>query len=246
MAVIMGVYVAGGISGAHIYGFPSPDSDYDCRFIFVRRLDDYLSPWPKPDYIEKALSAELDINGWELGKSLKLILKGNAVVLEWLRSPIVYHADAQIVERLRQFAAAHASRDGIARHYLHLGERQRRTYFADHKAVQLKKLFYALRPAAALRWMRMHPSETSPPMDFPTLLEESDPPADLAALCAELIAQKRVTRELGEAASPPAVVEFVDSEFAQARETFPDKSRPVSAEAVAAAESLFRDAVRSA
>jgi predicted nucleotidyltransferase len=80
-------------SGSRAWGFPSPDSDFDCRFIFVRGEEDYLSLQPKPDVIELPLEGELDVNGWDLAKALKLMLKGNAVVLEWLRSPIAYRCD---------------------------------------------------------------------------------------------------------------------------------------------------------
>jgi len=138
-------------SGSRAWGFPSPDSDYDCRFIFVRPIDQYLSPWQQRDVIETPLVGDLDVNGWELGKALKLLLKGNAVIIEWLRSPIIYCGDAQFREEFLTFAAQFADRDLIGRHYLHLGERQRRTYFGCGKAVPQKKIFYALRPAAALR-----------------------------------------------------------------------------------------------
>src|SRR6187399_351008 len=74
-------------SGSRAWGFPSPDSDYDCRFVYVRRPDAYLSPWVPRDVIETPLVGDLDVNGWDLGKALKLMLKGNAVILEWLRSP---------------------------------------------------------------------------------------------------------------------------------------------------------------
>ena len=130
-------------SGSRAWGFPSPDSDFDCRFIFVRRQEDYLSPWQKRDVIETPLEDDLDINGWELGKALKLLLKGNAVVLEWLRSPILYAGDAKFHAELSALAERFADRNGTARHYLHLGERQRNTYFADGKQVQLKKYFRA-------------------------------------------------------------------------------------------------------
>lgn len=80
-------------SGSRAWGF-LPDSDYDCRFIFVRRLEDYLSPWVKRDVIETPLEGVFDVNGWDLGKALKLMLKGNAVILEWLTSPIVYCGSA--------------------------------------------------------------------------------------------------------------------------------------------------------
>jgi predicted nucleotidyltransferase len=75
-------------SGSRAWGFPSPDSDYDCRFIFVRPADAYVSLWPARDVIETPLDAVFDVNGWDLGKAIKLISKGNVVPTEWLRSPI--------------------------------------------------------------------------------------------------------------------------------------------------------------
>jgi predicted nucleotidyltransferase len=80
-------------SGSRAWGFPSPDSDFDCRFIFVRSMDDYLSLFALHDVIETPLVDDLDVNGWDLIKALKLLLKGNAVVIEWLTSPIIYAAD---------------------------------------------------------------------------------------------------------------------------------------------------------
>ncbi|HYD12197.1 MAG TPA: nucleotidyltransferase domain-containing protein [Allosphingosinicella sp.] len=231
-------------SGSRAWGFPSPDSDYDCRFLFVRREDDYLTPWPKRDVIETPLEGDLDVNGWELGKALKLLLKGNAVVIEWLMSPIVYRGDPAFRTDMRALARDHADARCIARHYLHLGERQRSTYFADGKAVKLKKIFYALRPAAALRWLRLHPDAAIAPMHFPTLMAECDPPADLAALVDELIARKAVTRELGETPLPAAVERFIDTEFTIAA-AMPRERTTLSGAAREAAEALFRKWVRA-
>lgn len=230
-------------SGSRAWGFPSPDSDYDCRFVFVRRSEAYLSPWQMRDVIETPLEGLLDVNGWDLGKALKLLLKGNAVIVEWLMSPIVYDADVQFVADLRDFAERFGSRDGTARHYLHLGEKQRRTYFADGKHVQLKKLFYALRPAAALRWLRLHPERAIAPMHFPTLMAECDPPEDVRALTEELILRKAETRELGEAPLAPSIEAFVDAEFAAARQRLPRAVGQLALEAKAAADQLFRSAV---
>jgi uncharacterized protein len=207
-------------SGSRAWGFPSPDSDYDCRFIYVRPADAYLSLWPPRDVIETPLVGDLDINGWDLGKAIKLMLKGNAVALEWLRSPLVYRGDPGFRDAMLALAARHVDRDAVARHYLHLGERQRRTYFGDGKSIAVKKLFYALRPAAALRWMRMHPETAVPPMHFPTLMAECDPPRDVAALVSELIARKAETRELGEGPLPEVIAGFVAEEFAAAQEAF--------------------------
>jgi hypothetical protein len=63
-------------SGSRAWGFPSPDRDYDCRFVFIRPLAQYLTPWPRRDVIELPLVDELDVNGWDLTKSLKLLMKG--------------------------------------------------------------------------------------------------------------------------------------------------------------------------
>ncbi|WP_217429836.1 nucleotidyltransferase domain-containing protein [Sphingomonas bacterium] len=227
-------------SGSRAWGFPSPDSDYDCRFIFVRRQADYLTPWPRRDVIETPLVGDLDVNGWDLGKALKLIVKGNAVVLEWLRSPFVYAADPVFRDGLLALATRLAEPGAIARHYLHLGESQRRTYFPDGQDVALKKLFYALRPAAALRWLGMHGGPV-PPMHFPTLMSECDPPADVAALTAELLAAKARTRELGVAPLPSPLGAFIDAEFAAARVRWP--ATPRARGAVAEAEAFFRDQV---
>lgn len=231
-------------SGSRAWGFPSPDSDYDCRFVFVRDEDDYLSLQAKPDVIEAPPDGDLDVNGWDLAKALRLMLKGNGVVLEWLRSPIAYRCEAAFRESFLDLARACADRRLIGRHYLHLGERQRRTYFGDGKCIALKKLFYALRPAAALRWLRAHPDEAVPPMHFATLLAESAPPREVAQLAAELIARKAETRELGRGPLPAPIAAFVEEEFAAARELFETGPVAPSEEARERADAFFRDAVR--
>lgn len=167
-------------------------------------------------------------------------MKGNAVVIEWLMSPIVYDGDARFREELTDFAHRWSSRVGVMRHYLHLGERQRRTDFADGKDVRLKKLFYALRPAAALRWLRLHEGQAVAPMHFMTLMEESDPPAGVLATAHELIRLKAKTRELGSGPLPPEIEAFVDGEFAAARAVLPERTPRLSPEAKTEAEALFR------
>jgi hypothetical protein len=110
-----------------------------------------------------------------------------------------------------------ANRDLVARHYLHLGERQRKTHFGDGAAVPQKKLFYALRPAAALRWLRLHPGEAVPPMHFPTLMDQCAPSQEVRDVIAELLERKASTRELGSSLLPASIADFLDNEFAQAR-----------------------------
>jgi predicted nucleotidyltransferase len=153
-------------SGSRAWGFPSPDSNCDCRFIYARARDDYLSLHAPRDVIEFPIEGILDVNGRDLAKALRLLLKGNAVVIEWPTSPFVYAGDEEFRRQGLALARQAAHPAAIARHYLHLGERQRRTYFADTRAVETKKLFYALRPALALRWLRLHPGAAVAPMHF--------------------------------------------------------------------------------
>ena len=131
-------------SGSRAWGFSSPDSDYDCRFVFVRRIAEHIKPWPARDVIEFPPEDDLDANGWDLGKALRLLLKGNAVIVEWLRSPVVYRGQVWFRDGFLEFARHAATREAIGRHYLHLGERQRRVYFGDGTSVAQKKIFYAL------------------------------------------------------------------------------------------------------
>jgi uncharacterized protein len=227
-------------SGSRAWGFPSPDSDYDCRFIYVRRREDYLTLYPPRDVIEFPLEGELDVNGWDLGKALRLLLKGNAVVIEWLTSPYAYAGDASFREEALALAKVAAHPAAIARHYLHLGERQRRTYFADERAVEIKKLFYALRPAMALRWLRLHPGAAVAPMHFPTLVVESELPADVTTLVHDLLARKAVTRELGSAPLPAPIAALIDKEFSDARGHWPTALPTPEPAMVGAANELFR------
>jgi predicted nucleotidyltransferase len=227
-------------SGSRAWGFPSPDSDYDCRFIYVRRTADYLSLFEKRDVIEFKPDEILDVNGWDLGKALRLLLKGNAVVIEWLTSPLVYAGDAAFRDEALALAHQVAQPAAVARHYLHLGERQRRTHFADDRVVPLKKIFYALRPAVALRWLRLHPGAAVAPMHFPTLVASSDLPRDVAAIVGDLIARKAMTHELGSGPLPDPIRLLIDAEFETARDRWlKDEWRPAPA-MIEAADTLFR------
>ncbi len=172
---------------------------------------------------------------------MRLLLKGNAVVIEWLTSPFVYAGDETFRRQALEFAHAAARPAAVARHYLHLGERQRRTYFADARAVELKKLFYALRPALALRWLRLHPEEAVAPMHFPTLVGESALPAEILAIVEQLLAAKAATRELGTGTLPRPIGDLIDAEFAQARELWPSAPLRPEAALVAAADAFFRN-----
>lgn len=195
-------------SGSRAWGFPSPDSDYDCRFLYVRPIADYLDPWPDRDVIETPLDAVLDVNGWDVVKAVRLAVGGNATVGEWLRSPWHYAADLAFRDELLALVDAAADRDGIVRHYRHLGSDQwARSGAAAGARVPLKKVFYALRPAAVLHWMSSHPG--TPPMALGELLEQAPVPPDVADEIDHLVAAKARTRELGTGDVPPRLRSWI-------------------------------------
>jgi uncharacterized protein len=231
-------------SGSRAWGFPSPDSDYDCRFVYIRPLSHYLTPWPRRDVIELPLSGELDVNGWDLAKALKLLMKGNAVIIEWLTSPLVYRGDEAFRSSFLALTRAVADRDLIMRHYLHLGEEFRRRHLFDPAAVPLKKLFYALRPAAAIRWLAQHPDAAVAPMHFPTLMADCKPPADAAAIVSDLLARKATTRELGTGPLPQPVAAFIDQELEWARSNSARPGPRQRGEQHAMCDRFFADTVR--
>jgi predicted nucleotidyltransferase len=140
-------------SGSRAWGFPSPDSDYDVRFIYVHPLAWYLGLDEGPDTLNFPIDAELDLGGWELRKTLRLLRGSNAALFEWLQSPIVYHEApdfrASLVPQLSQ---AFNLKAGL-HHYL---GQLRRGVEEDliGEEVRLKRLFYALRSALAARWIQ--------------------------------------------------------------------------------------------
>jgi uncharacterized protein len=85
-------------SGSRAWGFPSPDSDYDCRFIYLRGLKHNTALFPPRDVIELPFTPIFDVNGWDLRKAIKLLLKGNAVVLR-AEACIGLAADARATPR---------------------------------------------------------------------------------------------------------------------------------------------------
>lgn len=204
-------------SGSRAWGFPSPDSDYDVRFVYVRPVDWYLTINPGRDVIELPLEGDMDINGWDIKKALGLLLKPNPVLLEWLASPIRYIWDEEKCVRLQTFAEKIAHAKSCLHHYLNLGGRQWKVYIEGKIHVNLKKYLYAVRPAMAIRWIRHNPN-VIPPMNFFELRDGIDLSERLVSKLDNIIRKKSQTKELGEGEAIPEINQFIIDEFAWARE----------------------------
>ena len=149
-------------SGSRAWGFASPDSDYDVRFIYVRPENDYLKLEKIRDVIELPINEELDINGWDLQKALRLLYCSNPTLFEWLSSPIVY-TETEFAEQIRKITGEYFSAKKSLNHYLSMAQSNYRAYLNGEKVIA-KKYFYVLRPVLACRWII--DKSATPPMLF--------------------------------------------------------------------------------
>lgn len=153
-------------SGSRAWGFASPDSDYDIRFIYRHDLNYYLSLWEQPDVIEFMTEDDLDGSGWDLRKTVQLLAKSNAPLLEWLYSPVVYYQNEAFATQMRALAKDCFSPIACLHHYL--GTTKKFMAVCEQDEVKLKSYFYALRTALAGKWIIENNS--FPPVAFAELL----------------------------------------------------------------------------
>ena len=192
-------------SGSRAWGFASPDSDFDVRFIYVRPKEFYLRLDQTRDVIEWQLDDVLDINGWDLKKALTLLYKSNPTLFEWNNSPIVYKTTPEWAEISSMISNYFQQKSGLY-HYLSTAKSNYREYLhGDY--VRLKKYFYVLRPILACRWIMEN--QTPPPMLFSELAQSC---LDIKLIPAvdDLLNMKMKTSELGEGKKIQIINDYLD------------------------------------
>lgn len=155
-------------SGSRAWGFASPDSDYDVRFIYVHKQNYYLELQDKSDYIDWELNETLDINGWDLSKALQHFHKSNATMFEWSASPVVYYTTPEW-EKIKVCALKYFSCKSAMYHYYGTANKNYQEYLT-YDMVKYKKYFYVLRPILACKWIEK--KQCPPPVLFRTLVDE--------------------------------------------------------------------------
>ena len=179
-------------SGSRAWGFASPDSDYDVRFIYVRPIEYYLRLDKTRDVIEWQLDETLDINGWDLQKALRLLHSSNPTLFEWNNSPIVYKTTPEWAEISAIIGHFFQKKAGLY-HYLSTAKKNYREHLKGDM-VKLKKYFYVLRPILACRWILE--KQTPPPMLFSALADACLDEALVPAVT-DLLRLKMETPEIG-------------------------------------------------
>jgi len=227
-------------SGSRAWGFPSTDSDYDVRFIYLQPQDWYLSIdlEKKRAVIERPINDQIDLNGWDLRKALWLYRKSNPPLLEWLGSPIIYLEKYSTASQLRTLAPEYYSPKACMYHYLHMARGNYREYLKGER-VWIKKYFYILRPLLAINWLEKEMGIV--PTEFRKLVNQVVGDRDLKQEIETLIKAKEQGAELDYGPRIPAIGDFIDREIARLEnQQFTDGTQNGSAEEL---NRLFRSAL---
>jgi predicted nucleotidyltransferase len=195
-------------SGSRMWGFASPDSDYDVRFIYVRPLEFYLRLENTSDVIEWKLDDILDINGWDLQKMLRLLHTSNPTLFEWASSPLVYKTTPEW-EKIRGIVNDYFISKTSLHHYLSMAKKHISVYL-ETPEVLLKKYFYGIRPVLACKWIAE--KRTPPPVLFSELVE-AELDAEFKPLIDDLLRRKTDTNESGKIPRIDELNAYIKSEI---------------------------------
>ena len=204
-------------SGSRAWGFPSPDSDYDVRFIYAHNPKWYFSLGEKKDTLNLFLPNDLDVSGWEIRKTFTQFAKSNASLYEWFDSPIVYCDCNDFCEKAKNFIPKFFNPRKAMYHYSNLARRASEKLFTTN-SISIKKLMYALRTLLACEWILQ--KSTMPPTSFQKIYQEIAS-EDLQIQIEKLIKEKEKLGELSETKVEDTVRNFIENNtlyFNQAQE----------------------------
>ena len=202
-------------AGSRAWGFPSKDSDYDVRFIYIHQPDWYLSIDPqgigkKRDVIEVPINDLLDISGWEITKALRLFRKSNPPLFEWMNSDIVYYQAYSFIDQMRELEPQVFYSNAPLYHYLNMTKKNYRE-FLQGTDVKIKKYFYVIRPILACKWIEER--QTVPPIGFHELVEAMITDNDLKSEIELLLQRKMAGDEMDLEPRIQLINDFLESEM---------------------------------
>ncbi|MBK1879867.1 nucleotidyltransferase domain-containing protein [Pelagicoccus mobilis] len=198
-------------SGSRAWGFASPDSDYDLRFIYAHQKDWHLQLQKRDDYIDLMLPNDLDLSGWELAKMLRLFATCNLALNEWLGSPVIYWSPKSFQNELLKLIPAFFNAKKAMHHYLSMAKGVAADHF-DGQQIKIKKLFYILRPLFACLWIEKH--QSMPSTVFQDMLTPDLASEDVLEAIAKIQKQKETAAEGFIIEAPDVVKNWIDQTVA--------------------------------
>lgn len=151
-------------SGSRAWGFASPDSDFDIRFVYALPKDRYISLVAPRDVIEFTVTRPglvLDVVGWDIRKYLHLMGKGNAQTYEWLKCPPYYRTPSWFMD-IVDIANEHPNLRAVGEHYHGLARSHLTKYVIGKDLVSCKRYLYLFRSLYSLKWIVDRPSKPLP------------------------------------------------------------------------------------
>lgn len=194
-------------TGSRAWGFPSPDSDFDIRFIYMHKRDWYLMLNEQKDTIEQMVG-DLDVTGWDIRKCLGLLKKSNAPLIERFQSPIEYKNIGEFKNEFMNLITEYYSPVAVFHHHFSLGKNFWED-LKDKEEIKLKSFFYLVRSLLSCNWI-IHDDNVLP-MAIEGLMKYID--GDLKSKLRELIKLKATVGEkyLHKADSP--LTEWIKAMF---------------------------------
>ncbi len=178
-------------SGSRAWGFASPDSDYDVRFVYIRPKEFYLKLENTRDTLECEVNEIYDISGWDLKKLLRLLSKSNPSIFEWSVSPIVYKTTGEW-NCVMEILGNNFSETKALYNYISFTKNHLKRHFINKNEVKYKPYLYNLRHCLSCEWILDR--KTPPPIDFNTL-KERYLPEELQATVNNLLELKKSMAE---------------------------------------------------
>ena len=209
-------------SGSRAWGFESPNSDYDVRFVYAHPKDWYVAVdlEQKRDVIEYEIVDEIDISGWDARKALQLFWKSNPALIEWLQSPVIYVDDNHFAPKVRDLVEEIYSPEKGIYHYRSMAKTNYRGYLRK-ELVPIKKYFYVLRPLLSIQWLERYKSPA--PIEFEKLRTLIETNSELDLEITKLLERKKASMEKDVAPTIPPLNRFIESELSRL-ENFNGKS----------------------
>ena len=192
-------------SGSRAWGFASPNSDYDIRFLYRRPADEYLNIFASSDTIEIAIHEDLDPGGWDIRKALNLLGKSNGALIEWLHSPIVYRDSHGFSDSWRALTRSIFQPEKSFHHYLGHA-RQAYGKQSEKENPTGKSYLYILRTLLAAKWIQTHESPAPVPFEELMVLVNHD----LKEAINKLVEWKATAQETAALERIPVVDTFIE------------------------------------
>lgn len=215
-------------SGSRAWGFASPDSDFDVRFLFMHERSRYLSVFEPTDSIRR-MEADglLDVNGWDVRKALRLCYGSNSSVFEWLQSPIIYREVPDFKAEMWETILPYFSARRIIHHFLGIAKGTLERDFDNGTAtdVKIKKYFYVLRPVLAAMWVAEF--RTPPPTVFHNMLLLLNTYPGVRETVLELLQRKETAAEGEKVSRIPVIDDFVNTQMERCRQIAETIEKPV-------------------